>query len=405
MGKWKYEGVNREGKRLSGDIEAASEREARKLLRAQGIRAKKLAAPSLLELDLSEWMVDAGLAKPFGTSELTNMTKQLSIMINAGVPIMQSLEILFKQEKNPVLKKTIKSISTDVGEGKTLAEAMASKKGFSKLYCNLVKAGEAGGILDTILDKLAIHLDKQERTKKQIKSAMTYPGIVVTIGVAVVYFMLVFVVPKMSEMLASSGQKLPALTQMVVDVSEWLQEYTLIVLPIMFFSVALLNAYVKSESGKVIFDNVMMKMPIFGTVIIKGNLNSFSRTLGTMLSSGIALIDSLDICIETLDNVVMANDLKQVRKAITEGKTLTDPLAKIPYFPDMVAQMIKVGEQTGNLDTMLEKISDVFEEDVNNAVESMTKMIEPIILVVLGGFVAVILVAMYLPVFQSASGV
>ena len=404
MGKWKYDGLDKAGKRVRGAIDAGSQREARKLLRGQGIRPKRLTAPSILEFDLGEFLIDKGFAKAFGAKEFMNFTKQMAIMINAGVPIMQGLEIIFRSEKNPSLKRAVKSIATDVGEGKTIAESMSKQKGFSKLYCNLVKAGEAGGILDEILNKLAEHLEKHEKTKAQIKSAMTYPGIVCLVGAGVIYGLMVFIVPKFQEMLSDTGQETPAVTQLVIDISKFLQDYTLIGLPIIFVLAVLFNGWIKRPSGKYIFDRFMMKMPIFGGIIIKGNLANFTRTLSTMLGSGVSLVDSLDICTDTIDNGVIQRDIAEIKKAVVEGKTITEPLMKIAYFPDMVSQMIKVGEQTGNLDQMLIKISDVFDEEVNVLVGNMTKLIEPIIIVVLGGMVATILVAMYLPIFMAAGG-
>ncbi len=404
MGKWRWEGLDKNGKKAAGVLDASSEKEARKLLRAQGLRAKTLTPPSFLEFDITEWMIEKGLAKPFGPKELCSFTKQLSIMVGAGIPIMQCLEIQYKAESNLVLKRAVKEIHREVGEGKSIAEAMSGQNGFSRLYCNLVKAGEAGGILDGILQKLAIHMDRQEKTKSQIKSAMTYPAIVTIVGIGVIWAMMVFVVPQFVGMLLDTGQEVPGVTQFVIDTSDFLGEYSLTALPILFVLFFLLNAYIKTPSGKVVFDNIMMRLPLLGGIIIKGNLATFSRTLATMLGAGVSLIDSLEICIETIDNGVIARDITDVKKKVVEGKTLTEPLAKIEYFPEMVSQMVRVGEQTGNIDQMLEKVADVFEEEVNALVEGMTKLIEPLIIVVLGGIIATILVAMYLPMFMSAGG-
>lgn len=404
MANYSWEGLNKDGKRDSGRVEAASEREARRILRGQGVRPKKISPPSLLEFDIGEWMVEKGIAQPFGPKELANFTKQLSIMINAGVPIIQALEILFKSEKHPVLKKSIKSIASGVGEGKTVSEAMSTQRGFDKLYCSLVKAGEAGGILDIILTKLTVHMDKQEKTKKQIKSALSYPFIVCLVGAGVIWGMMVFVVPQFMGMLEDSGQEPPFITQLVIDTSEFLGEYTLITIPVVFAAAIFLSSYIKTPTGKKHFDIFTMKMPIFGGIVIKGNLSSFARTLATMLGAGVSLIDALDICIDTLDNQVIAEDLEKVKKKVVEGSTLTDPLLGISYFPDMVAQMIRVGEQTGEVDNMLEKVAEVFEDEVNTLIEGATKLIEPIIIVVMGGIIATILVAMYLPMFMSAGG-
>jgi type IV pilus assembly protein PilC len=402
LGTWKWEGLDSKGKKARGNIIARSLKEARKILRSQGIRPKKINPPSLLEFDISEWMIEKGIAAGFGTKELCQFTKQLSTMINAGVPIIQSLEILGKTESHPVLKRAIRDISNEIAEGSTIADAMKKQQGFDDLYCNLVKAGEAGGILDTILVKLAEHMDKQQKTRAQIKSAMTYPMIVVVVGIGVVWGLMVFIVPQFMGMLESSGQEVPWITQFVVDVSNAFQEYTSTALPIIIITVFLLKKYITTKTGKRQFDIFMMNMPIFGGIIVKGNLCSFSRTLATMLSSGVSLIDSLTICRDTIDNVIISDDIKMVRDKIIEGKTMYEPLARIKYFPDMVASMVKVGEQTGSMDAMFLKVSDVFEEEVNNLVDNMTKMIEPVIIVVLGGMVATILVAMYLPIFMSA---
>lgn len=233
---------------------------------------------------------------------------------------------------------------------------------------------------------------------------MTYPVIVCIIGAAVVWGLMVFVVPQFVGMLKDTGQAIPAVTQLVIDVSDFLGNYSIYMVPGALFGGIIIKSYVGTPSGKVVYDNLFMKLPIFGEIVIKGNLASFSRTLATMLGSGVSLIDALDICIDTIDNGVIGKDLTGVKKKVVEGKTLTEPLEAIEYFPAMVTQMVRVGEQTGQVDQMLEKVSDVFEEEVNELIGTMTKMIEPLIIVVLGGIIATILVAMYLPIFMSAGG-
>lgn len=404
MGNWRYEAIGKDGKREAGTVQASNAKEVRRILRGKGLRPKRVTPPSLLEFDIGEYMVEKGLAKPFGAQELLRFTKQLAIMVNAGVPIIQSLEILYKQQKHPVLRRAIKRIGSDVGEGKTIAEAMLQQKGFDKLYCNLVKAGEAGGILDTILNKLTDHLEKQEKIKSQIKSAMTYPIIVTLVGIGVVWGLMVFVVPQFVGMLTDTGKAIPAITQFVIDASDFLGAYSMYMVPGFLMAAFIINSYIKTPSGKYLYDISFMRLPIFGDIIIKGNLSSFSRTLSTMLGSGVSLVDALDICIETIDNALIGQDLTEVRKKVIEGKTLTEPLEKISYFPAMVTQMIRVGEQTGQVDQMLEKIADVFEDEVEELIGTMTKMIEPLIIVVLGGIIATILIAMYLPMFMSAGG-
>ena len=402
MGQWKYEAFNKDGKREVGTVDASERSEVRKFLRTRGLRPKKIEPPSLLEFDIGEWMVDNGFAQAFGAKQLLMFTKQLSIMIEAGVPIIEALEILYKQEKNIALKKSVKQVSNSVKEGKTISEAMEKEKGFDKLYCNLIKAGEAGGVLDVILNKLTIHLEKSEKIKSQVKSAMTYPIIVSIVGGGVIWAMLVFVVPQFVTMLNDTGKEIPGVTQFVIDVSDALGKYSLYGVPALIFLAFMVKSWTKTPTGKVIYDKIFMKLPLFGGIVIKGNLSSFTRTLGTMLSSGVSLVDALDICIETIDNGVISEDLKVVKRKVVEGRSLTEPLEKIEYFPPLVVQMVRVGEQTGQIDNMLEKVADVFEDEVNELVENMTKLIEPMIIVVLGGIVALILVAMYLPMFSAA---
>ena len=404
MPKFKWEGLNSSGKKARGEIQAATQQEARRFLRKKGIRPKRIIAPSILEFDLGEAMVNAGLAKPFTPKDLMQFTRQLATLINAGVPILQSLEILYKNQKNTSLKHSIKTVASEVGEGKTIADALSKQQGFSKLYCNLVKAGEAGGILDTILTKLAEHLDKAEKTKSQIKSAMSYPAIVLVVGLGVLWILMTFVVPQFQGMLADTGQETPWVTQVVIDTSDFFQAYTIYIIPIFIGFVIALKAFISTPQGKTVFDKFMMKLPVFGGIIIKGNLSSFSRTLATMLSSGVSLIDSLEICIDTIDNSVIAKDINFIRSQVIKGKNISEPLNRISYFPDMVSQMISVGESTGNLDDMLTKVANVFEEEVDELIGGMTKMIEPAIIIFLGGAVAFVMVAMYLPIFMSAGG-
>ena len=247
-------------------------------------------------------------------------------------------------------------------------------------------------------------MEKQEKTKAQIKSAMMYPSIVVSVGAIVIWGMMVFVVPQFTGMLKETGQEVPWITQFVIDTSNFMGTYTPIMVPGSIIGIVLFLSYIKTPTGKVMWDNFSMRIPLFGAVIIKGNLSSFANTLATLLGAGVALIDALDICIETLDSTVIAQDIREVKKKVIEGKTLTEPLSKIEYFPELVTQMIRVGEQTGQIDQMLARVAEVFEDEVDQLVGSMTKMIEPLIIVVLGGIIATILVAMYLPMFMSAGG-
>ena len=405
MPKFKYVGFTAQGKKVENTIEADNERDAKKILRRQNIRTTKVIAPSIFEADLGQWMVDKGIARPFGQAELMRFTRQLAILINAGVPILECLEILTKQEQNMVLKRVVKNVSMQVEEGKSLYDALSSQQGFNKLYCSLVKAGEAAGILDTILNKLAEFLEKQEKLKKQVKSAMTYPVIVVFVGIVVIFGLMTFVVPTFVSMLKESNQQIPWVTQTVIDISDFFRNYTLLLIAGMVAGSMFFVNFIKTKEGKAQWDRFTMRAPLFGMLIIKGNLGAFTRTLATMLSAGVPIIDSLEICIDTLDNTQIAKDLTKVRQAVIEGKSITEPLARITYFPPLVTQMMKVGESTGNLDNMLVKVADVFQDEVEELVANLTKLIEPIILVVLGGMIGFVLIAMYLPIFMAAGGV
>lgn len=404
MPKFKYVGFTTDGKKVENTIDADTIRDAKKLLRRQNIRATKIEAPSFFEADLGSFLVEKGLARPFGRAELMRFTRQLSILINAGVPILECMEILHKQEQNMVLKRVVKNISMQIEEGKSLYDAMSGQQGFDKLYCSLVKAGESAGILDSILVKLAEFLEKAEKLKKMVKSALTYPVIVVFVGIIVIFGLMTFVVPQFVDILKDSGQQIPWVTQTVMDISSFFQNYTLLLIAGIVAATMFFLNFIKTKEGKQAWDRFTMKAPLFGILVIKGNLGSFTRTLSTMLAAGVPIIDSLEICIDTLDNTQIAKDLTKVRKAVIEGKSITEPLSRITYFPPLITQMIKVGESTGNLDQMLLKVADVFEEEVEELIGNLTKMIEPLILVVLGGIIAFVLIAMYLPIFMSAGG-
>ncbi len=405
MPKFRYAGFTNDGKKVESTIDADTIKDAKKMLRRQNVRVTRINAPSIFEVDLGEFMVEKGLARPFGRAELMRFTRQLAILINAGVPILECMEILHKQEQNLVLKKVVKNITLQIEEGKSLYDAMSQQQGFDKLYCALVKAGEAAGILDTILVKLAEFLEKAEKLKKQVKSALTYPAIVVVVGIIVIFGLMTFVVPMFVDILKESGQKIPFVTQLVMDISQFFQDYTLLLIAGLVAGFILFINFIKTTEGKSQWDRITMRAPLFGLLIIKGNLGAFTRTLSTMLAAGVPIIDSLEICIDTLDNTQIAKDLRKVRQAVIEGKSITEPLERITYFPPLVTQMIKVGEATGNLDQMLIKVADVFQDEVEELVANLTKLIEPIILVVLGGIIAVVLIAMYLPIFMSAGGV
>ena len=404
MGKWKFEGVDKLGALISGELEAKNERDARRQLRSQKIRAKKLRAPSILEFDISTWMADKGLTAPFGERELLSFTKQLLIMHTAGISSEMTFDLLHKQEKNVTLKKAIQSIGDEVTAGQPMSAAMRRHTGFTRIYCNLIRAGEEGGTLEEMLEKLIEHMDKSQKIRAKIKSAMTYPIIVLFIGVIVVYGLMGFVVPQFTDMLADSGQEMPGITQFVIDISNWLQEWSIYMVPGLIVLFIIIKAVVSQGPGKLFLDQLKRRLPYLGELVIKGNLASFFRTYGTLSTSGVSELEALDISISTIDNSLVASDFRVVRRVVEGGGRMSDQLKKITYFPELTSQMIVIGEESGKMAEVLAIIINTFEEDVDDQIKIITQMIEPAILVFLGGVVAVILLAMYMPIFASAGG-
>jgi len=329
--------------------------------------------------------------------------RQFSTMIDAGLPIIQCLDILFSQQANPTFKKMLKSIKESVEGGATLAEALKKfPKQFDDLFVNMIAAGEAGGILDAILRRLAAYMEKAARLKSQVKGAMTYPIVTLLIAVVVLAVILVFVIPVFEEMFADFGGELPVPTQIVVAMSEMVKSKILyIIVGIVFFSIAFKKFYA-TEKGRDVVDSLLLKLPVFGELLRKVAVAKFSRTMGTMLASGVAILEALDIVAKTAGNRSVEKAIYSVRSGIAEGRTMAAPLEESGVFPAMVCQMIGVGESTGALDAMLEKIADFYDEEVDQAVDNLTALIEPFMLVFLGVTIGGLVVAMYLPIFKMA---
>jgi type IV pilus assembly protein PilC len=324
-------------------------------------------------------------------------------MIDAGLPIIQCMDILHAQQENATFKKMLKNIKEQVESGATLADSLKKyPQQFDDLFVNMVSAGEAGGILDTILRRLSAYMEKAAKLKSQVKGAMTYPIVTMVIAVAVVAVILVFVIPVFQEMFADMGGSLPPITQVVVAMSEFVKsKIHWIVIGIIIFIFAF-KKYYKTEKGRKVVDATMLKLPVFGLLIRKVAVAKFTRTMGTMLSSGVAILEALDIVAKTSGNKTVEQAIYTVRSGIAEGRTMADPLAESGVFPAMVCQMISVGESTGALDAMLEKIADFYEEEVDQAVDNLTSLIEPFMLVFLGVVIGTLVVAMYMPIFKMA---
>ncbi|HEX9021785.1 MAG TPA: type II secretion system F family protein [Nitrospirota bacterium] len=393
-----WEGKTRQGTVQKGEISANNKDEVIALLRRQNILPINIAAkPKALKL-------------PFGSPKVTDkdlviLTRQLATMIDAGLPLVQCLDILGTQADNKALAKVVVQVRTDVEGGATFADALRKHpKVFDNLYVNMVAAGEAGGILDTILQRLAAYMEKFAKIKKQIKSAMIYPAVILFVAVAVVALLLVVVVPMLAEMFASMGQALPLPTRIVIGVSNFLKGWGgLSVLLIMVGSFVGLKQFRKTEKGLTLTDGIALKIPVMGSLIQRVSVAKFTRTLGTLLTSGVPILEGLMIVARTAGNKVVEDAILTTRQAVSEGKTLADPLGKARVFPPMVVQMISVGEATGALDNMLNKIADFYDDEVDSAVAALTSLLEPMLMIFLGTTVGFVIVAMYMPIFQMGS--
>ncbi len=393
-----WKGIDTSGKTTKGEIEARDERTARLLLSRKKIRITKLKPKPKDLLENIKFLQPKVKVK-----DVVIFTRQLSTMIDAGLPLVQGLDILANQQENPTFKKMLIDIKGDVESGSTFADALKKyPKQFDRLYRNMVAAGEIGGILDEVLRRLATYMEKAQALKAKVKSAMVYPAIVLAISMIVLGIILIFVIPVFAKMFADFGAALPAPTQMVIDLSNFIKSYILVILGAGFFSVIIFKKFYATPKGKLLVDKMLLKAPVFGTLIRKVAVAKFTRTLGTLINSGVPIIEALNVAAGTAGNKVVENAIRAVKASISEGRTIAQPLLESGVFPNMVVQMISVGETTGALDSMLNKIADFYDEEVNTAVDGLTSMIEPFMIVFLGGTIGSIIIAMYLPIFKMA---
>lgn len=395
-----WEGRTRQGGIERGEIKAANEAAVRAQLRRQQIQAITISAKPKDILKGFSFLQ----RKKVKEKEIVVFTRQFATMIDAGLPIVQCLEILSSQQDNLVFKESLTRVKTDVESGSTFAEALRKHpKVFNDLFCTLVAAGEAGGILDTILNRLAAYIEKTMNLKKKVKSAMVYPATVMVIALVVVAVLLIFVIPVFQKMFADFGGSLPAFTQFVINLSEMMRHYFILLAGILIVLGYACKRYYKSEGGRAAVDDMFLKLPVVGELIKKVAVARFTRTLGTLLTSGVPILDGLGIVARTSGNKTIENAILRTKISISEGKTIAEPLEASGIFPPMVVQMISVGESSGALDSMLSKIADFFEEEVDTAVASLTSLLEPLLMVFLGGAIGGLVVAMYLPIFKMAS--
>jgi len=398
MPVYQWVGKNRKNEIKKGEIEAASQDAVNAQLVRQRITPTKIKEKPK---DLFENV--AFLQPKVKEKDIILFARQFSTMIDAGLPIIQCLDILFSQQANPTFKKMLKDIKESVEGGATLAEALKKfPKQFDDLFVNMIAAGEAGGILDAILRRLAAYMEKAAKLKSQVKGAMTYPVVTLIIAVLVLAVILVFVIPVFQEMFADFGGELPTPTKIVVAMSETVKSKVIYIVIGLVLMVIAFKRFYKTERGHDIVDDLLLKLPVFGLLLRKVAVAKFTRTMGTMLASGVAILEALDIVAKTSGNRSVEKAIYSVRSGIAEGRTMADPLAESGVFPPMVCQMIGVGESTGALDAMLEKIADFYDEEVDQAVENMTALIEPFMLVFLGVTIGGLVVAMYLPIFKMA---
>jgi type IV pilus assembly protein PilC len=401
MAEFTWEARGRTGELRRGTMEADNEDAVNQRLRQQQLAPVRVQK----KRKLTEISFGSGVA----TKDLVTFTRLFATMIDAGLPLVQCLDILSGQQSNKRFGVILKDVKASVEGGASFSEALRRHpKVFDELFVNLVAAGETGGILDSILVRLSVYLEKRQKLIRQVRGAMVYPSIVIVIAAGVMTVLLTFVIPAFENMFKDFGggkENLPALTRLIIALSQGFVSALPFVLLLVILAVLGVGWLYKKPKGKRFFHQMFLSMPILGPVLRKIAVARFTRTLGTLLQSGVPILDSLDICARTAGNVIVESGVLFVRQSISEGKNMAEPLAQTKIFPDMVVQMIAVGEQTGALDQMLNKVADFYEEETDIAVAAMTSALEPILMVGVGGMVGVVLIAMYMPIFSLAGNI
>jgi type IV pilus assembly protein PilC len=404
MSTFAYVGRTRLGTVKKGELSAKTRDEA-----VEQLRKQQVVVTSLEERAGKGGKFKLSFGSGLTDKDLVVFTRQFGTMINAGLPLIQCLDILATQSENKVLRETVADVKNHVESGSTFSDALKKHpKVFDDLYVNMIHAGEVGGLLDTILTRLAKHIEKAMKLKGQIKSAMVYPIAILGVAVIVISVLMVWVIPIFAKMFSEmSGGKvgLPGPTQLVIDISNFFQSYIVYITIALTAAIYGIKRYYKTANGRIVIDRLLLRLPIFGDIIRKASVAKFTRTLGTLITSGVPLLEGLGICAKTSGNKIIEEALLGARISISSGKTISEPLAKSQVFPKMVTHMISVGESTGALDAMLGKIADFYEDEVDQAVAAMTSLLEPIMMVVLGTIIGFIVIAMYLPIFTMASAI
>jgi type IV pilus assembly protein PilC len=393
MPLYDYKGKTLGGKVVQGELKAKNRAELERLLRTNKILVTNVSKkPSQIQIKIG-----SGIKKV----DISRFTRQFATMISAGLPMVQCLEILASQMESPEFRKIINQVKESVQSGSTLSDALSKhKKAFDDLYVNMVEAGEVGGALDTILVRLALYREKADKLIRKVKGALVYPVVVMIVAIGVTFAMLRFIVPVFAKMFSGLGAELPGPTKFVLGVSNFLRDNTIVIILGLAGLIVAYKLFVRQPNGRLLVDKFKLRMPLLGDLIRKSSISRFTRTLATLLSSGVSILDALNITAKTSGNMVLQQAIKRAMLSIAEGETITSPLKESGVFPPMVTQMISVGEKTGGLDEMLAKIADFYDEEVDAAVSALTSIIEPVIIVFMGGMIGAILIAMYLPMFD-----
>jgi type IV pilus assembly protein PilC len=391
-----YKGKTTAGVEETGQLECVNRDEA-----VQQLRRKRIIASYIREQSPQVRLKVPGIGGRVKVRDLVIFTRQFSTMVNAGLPLVQCLDILSKQAESAAFGRLIAEVQHDVEAGSTLSESLARRPAaFDALYVNMVDAGEAGGILDDILGRMATYLEKAAALKRKVKSAMTYPLVVLTVAVGATTFMLLFIIPTFAKIFADFGGELPLPTRIVMGLSNFLKGYWWALILGLGAAWIGIRTYYRTIRGKLVIDDLLLRFPVLGSILRRASIARFTRTLGTMISSGVPILTALDITARTAGNKVIENAILATKGSIGEGETIAAPLRDAKVFPPMVVQMISVGEETGALDKMLDKIAVFYDEEVDVAVETLTSIIEPVMIVVMGALVGGMVVAMYLPMFK-----
>lgn len=396
MSIYKYRGVDGNGQPIQSIIDADNKQQAIDMLRGRRITVKDI------KRDLSK--VEIGLPEKVNDEDILISTRQLSVMIDAGLPIVKALDIIASQASKKRMRRIFTDVKNSIETGSEFNKALAKyRNDFGDLYVNMIAAGEAGGLLDNILSRLANYLEKAISLRRKVKAAMTYPTVVLIVAIAVVYGLMVFIIPKFKDMYEGFGGELPALTQLAISMSSFMSKWYgggLIFAAIVGTATAVKLTYSRSPAGRYRIDQFLLRLPKVGDLIRKIAVAKFARTFGTLLASGVSILDALDIVAKTSGNKVIEKAILNSKRDIESGKTIVEPLEKSGVFPSMVIQMISVGEETGSLDLMLGKIADFYDDEVDRSVEGLMKMIEPFLMLFVGGAVGFVIIAMYLPIFK-----